>query len=366
MKAAVLHQIGAPFVLENVELSPPRSGEVCVRVAASGVCHSDWHVVSGDTKHPLPVVLGHEGAGVVEEVGPGVTAVKPGDSVILNWAPDCGRCFYCLRGRPSLCDTFIGPIWAGTMLDGTPRLKLRGRDVFHFSGLATFAERTVVPQETCVPIARDVPLEVAALVGCAVATGVGAVTRTVRVAAGDSVVVVGCGGVGLSIVQGAALVGARLIVAVDTSLAKLELARKLGATHGVLSSQDVPREVKALTEGRGADWAFEAIGLPAVQEGTLDLIRPGGTTVLVGLAPMGTATNFPSALLTRQEKSVVGCYYGTTNTHRDFPEFLAWYRAGRLALDALVTRRYRLEEINEAYRALRGGEVGRGVIVFDS
>jgi S-(hydroxymethyl)glutathione dehydrogenase/alcohol dehydrogenase len=365
MKAAILHEPGSPFVIEDLVLEDPRPGEVLVRLAASGVCHSDWHVVTGATRHPLPVVLGHEGAGVVEAVGEGVTRVQPGDHVILNWAPDCGACFYCVRGQPNLCETFLRPIWAGTLLDGTTRLRIDGEPVYHFAGLATFAERTVVLQEACVPIRKDVPLTVAALVGCAVTTGVGAAMNTVQVRPGDSVVVYGCGGTGLNILQGAALCGAETIIAVDRVPAKMELAHAFGATHTLMAGDDTVQHVRDLTDGRGADYVFEAIGIPAVQEEALRAVRPGGTLVLVGLAPMGTSTNFPSALLTRQEKRVVGSYYGTANTRRDFPMILDLYVAGKLKLDELISREYTLDEINEAYEAMLSGEVARGVIVFE-
>lgn len=365
MKVAVLYKPETLFVIEDVELESPQAGEVLINMAASGVCHSDWHVVSAATRHPLPVVLGHEGAGIVEAVGEGVTRVEPGDHVILNWAPDCGECFYCLRGKPNLCETFVGPIWAGTMLDGTTRLSLDGETVYHFSGLATFAEQAVVPQETCIPIRKDVPLKAASLVGCAVTTGVGATMNTVHVRPGDSVVVFGCGGVGLNVLQGAALCGAEIIIAVDRVPAKMEMAETFGATHTLLAGDDTITTIRDLTGGRGADYAFEAIGVPAVQEQALGAVRPGGTLVLAGLAPMGSSTNFPGAILVRQEKNVVGSYYGTANTRRDFPMMLDLYMAGKLKLDELISREYTLDEINAAYESMLSGEVARGVIVFD-
>jgi len=362
--AAVLHQPHTRFVIEELTLDDPHQGEVLVRIAASGVCHSDYHMVSGATRHPMPVVPGHEGAGVVEAVGPGVTRVQPGDHIVLNWAPDCGHCFYCLRGKPNLCETFVEPIWAGTMLDGTPRLHRNGQPVFHFSALATFAEYAVVPQESCVPIRRDVPLKVAALVGCAVATGVGAAIYTADIHPGDSVVVFGCGGVGLNILQGAALCGADKIIAVDTNAAKMQIARQFGATHALLADDNTIRAIQELTGGRGADHAFEAVGITAVQETALKAIRPGGTLVLAGLAPMGTGTNLPGAVITRQEKVIKGSYYGTVNASRDFPLLLDLYKAGKLKLDELITQEYPLSDINEAYDAMLTGAVARGVVVF--
>ncbi len=364
MKAAVLHAPETELMIEEVQLEALQAGEVLVSLAASGVCHSDWHVVTGATVHPLPVVLGHEGAGIVDAVGEGVTYVKPGDHVILNWAPDCGHCFYCLRGQPNLCETFVGPLWAGTLLDGTTRLRLGTEPLYHFSGLSTFAEQTIVPQQTCVPIRKDVPLKVAALVGCAVTTGVGAAMNTARVRPGDQVVVFGCGGVGLNILQGAALCGAETIIAVDRTAAKMDLALTFGATHTVLAGDHTIAVIHDLTGGRGADIVFEAIGVPAVQEMALETVRPGGMLVLVGIAPMGTTTNFPGAILARQEKRVVGSYYGSAHPRRDFGMILDLYVAGRLKLDELISREYALEEINEAYAAMLTGEIARGLIVF--
>jgi len=364
IQAALLLGAHQPFRIEELELEEPHAGEVLVKIAASGVCHSDYHLVSGATNHPMPVVPGHEGAGVVQAVGAGVTRVQPGDHVTLNWAPDCGQCFYCLRGKPSLCETYVEPIWAGTMLDGTTRLRWNGQPVYHFSGLASFAEYAVVPQESCVRIRKDVPLAVAALVGCAVATGVGAAMYTANVHPGESVVVFGCGGVGLNILQGAALCGAETIIAVDTNPAKMEIARQFGATHTLMSDDKTLNTIRDLTGGRGAEHAFEAVGIPALQELAFKAIRPGGTLTLAGLSPMGTGTNLPGAVITRQEKVIKGSYYGTINATRDFPLLLDLYMAGKLKLDELVSQTYSLNQINEAYEAMLSGAVARGVVVF--
>ncbi|MCC7450102.1 MAG: Zn-dependent alcohol dehydrogenase [Anaerolineae bacterium] len=364
IQAALLTTPNTPLTVEQLTLDDPAAGEVLVKIVASGVCHSDYHVMNGATKHPLPAVLGHEGAGIVEAVGAGVTRVKGGDHITLNWAPDCGHCFYCLRGKPNLCETFTEPIWAGVMLDGTTRLHKNGNPVYHWCGLATFGEYAVVPQESCIPIRRDVPLKVAALVGCAVATGVGAAFYTAQVRPGESVVVVGCGGVGLNVLQGAALCGAETIIAVDTAPAKMDIARQFGATHTILANESPLQAIRDLTGGRGADHAFEAVGVPALQEQSLDYIRPGGTLTLVGISPMGTGTNLPGAILTRQEKVVKGSYYGTVNASRDFPLMLDLYMAGKLKLDELITQEYRLEQINEAFASMLSGEVARGVVVL--
>lgn len=363
--AAVLEQPNTPFQIETLTLDDPRDGEVLVRIVASGVCHSDYHLVTGDTKHPLPVVCGHEGAGVVESVGPNVTRVQVGDHVTLSWTPDCGECFYCERGQPNLCETYTEPIWNGVMLDGTTRLhRANGDPVYAYCGLATFAEYAVVPQQSCVPIRQDVSLEAAALVGCAVATGVGAVLYTANVRTGDSVVVLGCGGVGLNVVQGAVLAGAERIIAVDVNEAKMALARDFGATDTLLFSDHVADDVRALTGGRGADYAVEAVGLSSLQELALEVIRPGGMAVLAGLSPMGTATNLPGAVLTRTEKTVKGSYYGSVNPQRDFPHLIDLYAQDRLKLDQLITQTYTLDQINEAFARMLTGEVARGIIRY--
>ena len=364
IRAAVLNAPNQPFRLEELTLDPPQRGEVLVRTAAVGVCHSDWNLVSGATKHPLPVVPGHEGSGVVEAIGPDVRDVAVGDHVILNWAPACGDCFYCRKDRSNLCDTYTGPIWAGTMLDGTTRLhRASGENVYAFCGLAAYATHAVVPRASCVVIRKDVPLDVAALVGCAVATGVGAAMFSARVRPGDSVLVLGCGGVGLNIIQGSRLCGASTILAVDAQWVKIWIAKHFGAHSVVMATDDIVAITKHHTHGRGADHVFDATGIPSVQERALDCARPGGTLTLAGLAPMGTATNFPSAVITRQEKTIKGSYYGTVNAPRDFPMLLELYKAGKLNLNDLITRRYPLEKVNEAFAEMNRGEVARSVIL---
>lgn len=364
IRAAVLYEPKQAFQIETVDLEPPRAGEVLVKMAAAGVCHSDYHLVTGDTKHALPVVAGHEGAGVAETVGEGVTKIKPGDPVALNWAPNCGECFYCLRDRPNLCTTYVGPLWAGTMMDGTTRLSIGGQPVYHFSAVACFADYVVVPQECCVGLRDDLPLDVAALIGCAVTTGVGAILNTVRVEPGSSIVVFGAGGVGLSIIMGAQLAGAGKIIAVDTNETKGDLAQSFGATDVLINSPNVVQDIRNLTEGRGADYVFEAIGIPAVQEQSLEAVRPAGTVVLVGVSPMGSGTNLPGAIITRQEKTVTGSYYGTANTARDFPLYAELFLKGKLDLERLISRTYKLEQINTAYADMLAGEIARGVIYF--
>lgn len=364
MKAAILTEANTPFRIETVELDEPKAGEVLIKITASGVCHSDWHVATGTTHHPMPVITGHEGAGVVQAIGEGVTRVSVGDHVTLSWTPDCGECFYCQNNQPNLCETYTEPIWAGVQLDGTSRVTWQGDPVFIYCGLGTFAEYAVVPQQSCVPIRKDVSLEVASLVGCAVATGVGAAMYTADVRAGQSVVVYGAGGVGLNIIQGAKLCGADPIISVDTNTAKMDIAKEFGATHTLMSDDQTIANIRKLTGGRGADHVFESVGLPKLQEIALDAARPGGMLTLVGLSPMGSGTNLPGAVITRTEKTIRGSYYGTVNPRRDFPLFVDLYKAGKLKLDELITRQYSLDQINEAYQDMLTGEVARGIIVF--
>lgn len=364
IKAAVLPAPGVPFQIDTLDLVEPREGEVLIRIAAAGVCHSDWHLVSGATKHAFPVVPGHEGAGIVEKTGPGVNRVQVGDHVSLSWAPNCGNCFYCLHEKPSLCETYIGPIWAGTMLDGKTRLFKDGQPIYHFSSLACFAEFAVVPEISCIPIPKAIPMSVVALIGCAVTTGVGAVFNTAQVRPGSSVVVYGAGGVGLSIIMGAKLAGASQIITIDTTASKGEIAQSFGATDFLLAGPEVINSIRNLTGGRGADYVFEAVGVPSVQEECLEAVRPGGMVILAGLSAMGSNTNFPGAILTRQEKTVTGTYYGSANPVRDFPLYAELYQRGLLPLDKLVSRTYTLDGINEAYADMLSGEIARGVIVF--
>jgi len=365
MKAAVLHEVGGPFVIEEVDLQPPQPDEVRVRLCAAGTCHSDWHFVMGKLNRPKPVVLGHEGAGIVEEVGNQVTRVKPGQHVIINWAPSCGNCFYCLRSQNGLCETMW--YWHnGTMHDGSTRLTLNGERVNQFSVVSTFAEQVIAPEQSCVVIPEDIRFDVAALVGCAVTTGVGAALNTVSIRPGESVAVYGCGGVGLNVVQGARLSGANPIIAVDTDPAKLEIARQFGATDGVVAGDDAQQQVRDLTGGRGVDFAFEAVGAPAVQEAAYQAARPGGALVVVGVAPLGSVTRYAGLDLHMNEKRIYGSFFGSTDPHREFPRLLALYRAGKLLLDELVSAHYRLEQINEAYADLLKGGHKRGVILFDA
>jgi len=363
VRAAVLHAYNAPLAVEEVALAPPGPGEVGVRLHASGVCHSDWNTVSGATPNPLPAVLGHEGAGVVEAIGEGVTNVASGDHVVLSWLPSCGRCFFCRSGRVNLCSVAMPAMLGGALPGGGIRLSRRGAPIHHYSFLSTFAERTVVPEASCVPIRRDAPLAVAALVGCAVMTGIGAAINRARVTPGSTAIVFGAGGVGLSVVQGCRLAGALHIVAVDPLPLKRDLALELGATHAVGDgAQEAFRLTRDLTDGRGADYAFVAAGVPALVRQAFDALRLGGTLVCIGLPAEGSEVVLPGPELVRQEKIVTGTLYGSCRPHTDMPLLLDLYMEGRLDLDRLVTKTYGLEEINGAFADMTGGSVARAVI----
>jgi S-(hydroxymethyl)glutathione dehydrogenase/alcohol dehydrogenase len=362
MQAAVLHGPSQPLVVEEVDLEGPRAGEVRVRVMATGLCHSDLHYLEGHRDGPYPMIMGHEGAGVIEAVGPGVAGLAAGDHVVLSFRPNCGRCAHCLRGESVICDGHTGP--RQMMHDGTARASLRGTPLYVFTRLGTFAEHLVCPAEQAVPIRRDVPWEVAALIGCSVTTGVCAVTNAAGVRAGDSVAVIGCGGVGLNAVQGARLVGAGQIIAVDTLDNKLDYARAFGATHTVNARrEEVVAAVRELSGG-GVDYAFEVIGLPSTIEQAVACIRPGGKAVVVGMTPLGATVQVDAYPLVFQQKTLMGTSYGNAHPPRDIPRIADLYRAGRLDLDALVSRRYGLGQINEGFAALKGGEVARGVVAF--
>ena len=360
MKAAVLYEANTPLRIEEIELSEPGPGEVLVKIMASGVCHSDWHMVKGDwTHHPLPSILGHEGAGVVESVGPGVSNVAPGDHVILAWRASCGICEMCQNGWPNLCasELVVGP---------KPIVKRTGSEVNRMAELATFGDYTVVPEVAAVPIDKDVPFAQASLVGCGVTTGVGAVINTAGVRPGSTVAVFGCGGVGLNCIQGASIANASVIIAVDLLDNKLDLAREFGATHAVNASRDDPVErIRELAGGEGAHYAFEAIGLveaPFIQ--SIRCTRSRGVTVWVGHAPLDTPVTIDARDL-MMEKTVMGSMYGTARPHIEFTRLLNLYKTGKLKLDELISRSFPLEEVNTAFEVLGKGEVTRSVLSFE-
>ena len=359
MKAVVADALNSYSVVD-VDLAPPKTGEVLVRMAATGVCHSDLSMINGTIPTPFPTVLGHEGAGVVEEVGEGVTNVSPGDHVILSFIPHCGECFHCVRDEPYLC---IVAKQDGNLLDGTTRVSRNGEPVFVMSFLGNMAEYAVVPSISVVPMARDVPFQSAALVGCGVTTGVGAAIKTAAVRPGSTVAVWGCGGVGLSVVQGARIAGAARIIAVDLSAEKMELARSFGATDSVTPGGDAAREIFEMTGRIGVDYAFEVIGNPRTIEQCIKVVRRGGTAVLVGVGGAKERFSVSSLVLPLTGKSVIGCMYGSVNTKVDFPLYLDLYRRGRLDLDRMITRTYTLDEAPQAFEDLEKGVNARGVIV---
>jgi NDMA-dependent alcohol dehydrogenase len=361
--AAVLHDVNKPYSIETVELDPPRRGEVLVKVGAAGVCRSDLHFQKGEATIALPAVLGHEGSGTVSAIGEGVTLVKPGDRVILSFVPNCGHCPSCETGRPYLCDEHART--TGKLFDNTSRLHtLAGQDLTHMGKVACFADHAVVPEAGCIPAPAGLDFPQMALIGCSVTTGVGAALYNAGVQPGDSVAVIGCGGVGVNVLQGARLAGATTIVAVDVKATALDFARKFGATHTVNArTENAVERVKAITGG-GAQWAFEAFGGGATTRMAVDMLRKRGTAVIVGIAPIGDDAVIEPLVITRMEKTIRGCYYGSARSRQDMPRIADWYGRGLLDIDGLVTRRYPLAEINRAYEDLDTDAVGRGVIVF--
>lgn len=365
IRAAVLTQVGQPLEIRtDVEVEAPHAGEVRVRVAASGVCHSDLSARNGVMMMQTPAVLGHEGAGVVEAVGPGVTTVRPGDHVLVCWVPQCGRCFFCLRGEGHLCEQATVTMASGGLLDGTTRFRSGGGHLHQMAATGTFAEVVVVPETGVVPLPPDLDLTVAALLGCSVLTGVGAVLRTASVAAGDTVAVVGCGGVGLNVVQGARIAGAGRIIAVDTNPAKLDLAVRFGATDVVdAGAGDAVSGVMGLTAQRGVDAGFEVVGLQRTIDQTITMTRRGGQAVVVGVPAMDVTVTIPAFFgLVLASKTVKGCWYGSSNPRRDVPVLLDHYLGGRLLLDELVSRRITLDDVNDALDGMETGDAARCVI----
>ena len=364
MKAAVLYEANTPLSVEQVELDGPKEGEVQVKIAAAGICRSDYHFMRGEAQIKLPVVLGHEGSGIVQKVGEGVTSVKQGDHVILSFVPNCGRCHFCTTGRPNLCDRHAetGP----NMYDGTTRLHKGDERIYHMGKVACFAEEAVVPETGCIPVSSDFPMDCAALIGCCVTTGVGAVINSAQVQPGSTVAVVGCGGVGLNVIQGARLANASRIIAVDVQEGKLEFAMSFGATHAINAShQDAVARVNEITGGLGADYTFEVYGSAGTVETAYEMARKGGVVTVVGIAPRGDKAGIDAVSLVRNEKVLKGTYYGSARCSVDFPRMVDFYHSGRLDIDGLITRRYSLDQINEAYEDLERGEVGRGVITFE-
>ncbi len=364
MKAAILYQTKKPLVIEDIEVPEPEEGEVLVKLVATGVCHTDLHPIKGDFPVPLPIVLGHEGAGIVKKVGKGVTSVKPGDHVVLSVMPYCGRCRYCLIGKPYLCIVAWPTIFGGTLLNGAKRLRKKdGQELNHFFGQSSFAEYALVYETTVVKIRDDAPLDKVALFGCGVTTGVGAVVNTAKVEAGATVAIFGCGGVGLSGIMACKMVGAGKIIAVDVVDKKLEFAREFGATHTINASKEDPvQKIKELTVF-GADYSFEFVGNVNVMAQAFDTTCPGGKTIIIGGAPVGQKVSL-DAMSILTEKMLLGTAGGSLRPAIDIPRYVELYMEKKLDLDRLITKRFPLEEINKAFEAMEKGEVARSVIVF--
>lgn len=360
MRAAVLHSIEDPQldIREDVEAVGPGPGQVKIRVRATGVCHSDLSARTGGLPQPLPAILGHEAAGDVTAVGDGVAGLAAGDRVIANWLPPCGSCPSCLRGQPHLCMTHIMAAYA------EPRFLVGGSPAYGMAGCGSFAEEMVVPQEGAVKFAPDVPYELAALVGCGVTTGVGAVINTARVEPGATVAVIGCGGVGIAVIQGARLSGAAVIAGVDPVAGKHAVARRFGATHAVAPGQ--LGELSAeLTGGEGFDYAFEVVGTPQTIRAAWAAARRGGTVVIVGAGRADQQVEFTPFELLFDGKKILPALYGSAVTQRDYARLLGLWRAGRLDLDGMITQRLKLGDIDQALAALGSGEVVRQVIIYD-
>ena len=372
IKAAVLEKMGAaapyekskPLAVQAVELDSPGDGEVLVKVAAAGLCHSDLSVIDGNRPRPTPMVLGHEAAGVVQELGPGVEDLSVGDHVVMVFVPSCGHCLPCSEGRPALCEPGAVANGAGTLLSGARRLHRNGDDVHHHLGVSAFAEYATVSRRSLVKIDRELPLDEAALFGCAVLTGVGAVINTARVPAGSSVAVLGLGGVGLSSLLGAVAVGARRVVAVDLSDNKLGLARQLGATDTFnAGGANAVEEIRAATGG-GVEFAFEMAGSVRAMDLAYKITRRGGTTVTAGLPPPTHTFALPQVNLVAEERTVKGSYIGTCVPNRDVPRYIELYRRGKLPVDRLMSSRLKLDEINIGFDRLHEGKAVRQVVVF--
>lgn len=364
MRAIVFRSADAPVEFTEVELAPPGPSEVRVAIAAAGVCHSDLHVRRGEWTAPTPLVMGHEGSGVVTEIGSEVTTLRVGDHVVLSWVPACGRCRACLRGREAQCLGAAEVAASGTLFDGTSRLRAGGERLFHYLGVSSYAEEVVVPESGAIRIRRDAPLETVAIVGCAVATGIGAVTNTAQVEAGSSVVVVGCGGVGLNVVQGARLAGAERIVAVDVRAEKLQVATALGATD-VLLVDAATDPVDALREllPDGADYVFDAIGRIETTEQAIRMLALGGAAVIVGLPPAGAVARFDPLALAEADQRILGSNYGSVRARIDIPDLVERYMDGVIELDRLISSRRPLSEAIDALDELQSGSALRTLLV---
>jgi len=364
INAAVLWEQGRPLSVEAIDLGTPGPGEVLVEMRAAGVCHSDLHPARGDWPMKTPVVLGHEGAGIVREVGAGVTRIRKDDHVVLCWAPACGVCPACRDGRSVLCDRLDKVTFRNKLPSGATHLRAGDQIVAPFLGTACFADCVIVPEEGAIAVAADVPFDALATIGCAVVTGVGAVTTAAHVAAGATVVVIGVGGVGLNVVQGARIAGCERIIAVDRGDRPLALARQFGATDTIHAATGVAAAVRDLTGGRGADFAFDTVGAPATLTSALEAVRKGGTVVLTGLSRADSQATIAMFPFVMQEKRLIGSVYGSGRPMTDIPRLVRLFQDGRLKLRELVARTYALPGINDALAALESADGARGVVVW--
>lgn len=365
-RAAICTGVGEPIEVADIDIKDPQAGEVRVRLGASGVCHSDLSVQNGTLLIPTPVVLGHEGSGVVEAVGEGVDTLQHGDHVVISWVPQCGVCFFCQRDQGELCDSGNVSMATNGLLDGTYRFQRDGQDLGQMAASGTFSEETIVPATGAVKVDADIPMTSAALIGCGVLTGFGAAVNTADIREGDTVAVIGCGGVGLNVIQGARYAGAERVIGIDMVPLKLDLAKQFGATDVVDASDGDPvSKVMEMTDQRGADVAFEVIGLGPTIEQTVNMTRRGGQSILVGVPKMEVMLNLPAFFgVVLQEKTIKGCWYGSSNVHKDVPKLARLYAEGQLKLDELVSREIKLDDVNDAFRAMEQGEVARSVIVY--
>jgi NDMA-dependent alcohol dehydrogenase len=366
-KAAFLRGPNQDFEIGELDLDPPKAGEVLIRFVAAGLCHSDEHLRHGDIVPRFPLVGGHEGSGIIEQVGEGVTRLQPGDHVICSFLPACGHCRFCASGMTNLCD--LGAyLMEGCLPDGTFRFHLDGEDFGGMCMLGTFSERATISEASCVKVADDVPLDKAVLIGCGVPTGFGSAVHAAQTEPGDTIAIYGVGGVGINAVQGAALAGAANVVAIDPLANKREMAERMGATHSVASAEEAHELIQQLTHGVGADKAIITVDIvnTEVTTAAIHCIRKGGTVVLTGLAdPTKNTIEFPGAVLTLYEKRIQGSLFGSGDPFRDIPRLVNMYQAGQIKLDELITNTYRLEDINQGYQDLLDGKNVRGVIVYD-
>ena len=364
VKASVLYKPNTPIVIKELEQEEPKSGEVRIKMLHAGVCASDHHVMTGDTAFEFPIVLGHEGSGIVDKVGENVTSVKQGDKCILSFVPSCGFCNACRSGLGNICDT--NRITGTRQYDGTFRLKDEvGKEIHQFAKLGVFAEKIVIPESACFKIDDDFPTDVAALIGCSVTTGVGGVINQPDMFPGASIAVFGAGGVGLNALLGAQIMNASKVIAVDINDSKLEFSYKFGATHTVNSkSEDPVKKIREITDGLGVDFALDTFGSTQIISQMMASLKKGGTGVIIGLAPVGEMAKINPVNMVKDHKKLVGSYYGSVSPHITFERIIDFYKSGKLKIDTVIERAYSLDQINEAYDDLVSGKDGRGVIAF--